>query len=242
MIFLFDDFGSSDIYVGQVKARLLHEAPDVAVVDLLHDAANYDVASAAHLLAAFSAQLPRDAVVQAVVDPGVGGERRAVALRADDRWYVAPDNGLLSVLAARARSATVYEIIWQPEVLSDSFHGRDLFAHVSAMLARGESWPGALVARPGLQVTLAASDLPRIIYIDHYGNAMTGLRGEGVPTHMGVEVAGRRLGYARVFEAAPEGAAFWYINSLGLVEIAVRRGSAVAQLGLQAGSALRVLG
>lgn len=236
MIFLFDDFGSADLYVGQVKSRLHAAAAGVPIVDLLHDAANFDVVSAAHLLAALSAQLPCGAVVQAVVDPGVGGPRRPVAMRADDRWYVGPDNGLLAVVAARAAHCVCHEITWRPPQLSATFHGRDLFAPVTARLAAGGKGDDMLTACAGLNVTQAAGDLARIIYVDHYGNAMSGLRGAAVAGARHLRVAGRRLLPVRIFDEAMPDEPFWYVNSLGLVEIAVRQGSAADRLGLLPGT------
>src|SRR5512140_3370099 len=96
-IFLFTDFGAADIYVGQVKAVLQQRASTVPVIDLLHDAPAFNVQASAHLLAALSLQLPPGSVALAVVDPGVGGVRDAVALLADGNWFIGPDNGLLSV-------------------------------------------------------------------------------------------------------------------------------------------------
>ena len=96
-IFVFTDFGSADIYAGQVRAVLQTHAPRQAVVDLLHDAPAFQVKASAHLLAALFLRLAGNSVTLAVVDPGVGGPREAVAVRADGRWLVGPDNGLLSV-------------------------------------------------------------------------------------------------------------------------------------------------
>lgn len=231
MIFLFDDFGTADLYVGQVKARLHAIAPSVPVVDLLHDAPNFDVVSAAHLLAALSLQLPRGVVVQAVVDPGVGGPRRAVAVQADKRWYVGPDNGLLAIVAARADQCAYHEIVWHPPRLSATFHGRDLFAPVTARIACGKDDTDTLATCTGLDIRLPADDLARIIYVDHYGNLMTGLRGTVLGTDSLLKVGGRLLRYARIFDEVMPGTPFWYVNSLGLVEIAVSRGSAAAMLG-----------
>ena len=152
MIFLFTDFGSADLYVGQVKAVLAAQAPRAPVIDLLNDAPPFNIRAGAHLLAALAARIPRGSVTLAVVDPGVGGAREAVAVRADGRWFVGPDNGLISVAAARAGTAQVYAIGWRPRRLSASFHGRDLFAPVAAMLARGRRKDGkareAATARP----------------------------------------------------------------------------------------------
>ena len=234
-IFLFTDFGAADIYVGQVKAVLALEAPGVAVIDLLHEAPAFNVRAAAHLLAALAAQIPVDSVTLAVVDPGVGGTRAAVALEADGRWFVGPDNGLMSVLAARAAKTSVWRITWEPQNLSSSFHGRDLFAPVAAALARGELPAGKAVRAERLQVEFGATDLGEIIYIDHYGNAYTGLRAHAVPRDTRVVAGGATLTYARVFSAAPPGGTFWYANSLGLVEIAGNGCSATAALGLAVG-------
>jgi S-adenosylmethionine hydrolase len=95
-IFLFTDFGAADIYVGQVKAVLAREAPANAIIDLLHEAPAFNVRAGAHLLAALASQIPAGSVTLAVVDPGVGGDRAAVALEVDGRWFVGPDNGLMS--------------------------------------------------------------------------------------------------------------------------------------------------
>lgn len=135
-IFLYTDFGSSDIYVGQVKSVLQNAAPASAVIDLLNDAPSFDIAAAAHLLAALAPQLPGGAITIAVVDPGVGSARDAIAVEADARWYVGPDNGLMSVIAARARESRCFSLRGMPAPQAASFHGRDLFAPAAAALAR----------------------------------------------------------------------------------------------------------
>ena len=109
-IFLYTDFGSADVYIGQVKAVLHAEAPGSPVIDLLNDAPDFDVAANAHLLAALAQRLPPAAVTLAVVDPGVGSPRGAVAVEAAGRWFVGPDNGLLSVVAARARGSRCFSL------------------------------------------------------------------------------------------------------------------------------------
>lgn len=104
MIVLFTDFGADDLYVGQVKAVLAHTAPGVPAIDLLHAAPNFDIESSAHLLAALYPKFSPGSVFFAVVDPGVGGARDAVVMVADGYWFVGPDNGLLSIIAARAQA------------------------------------------------------------------------------------------------------------------------------------------
>ncbi|MEM5404863.1 MULTISPECIES: SAM hydrolase/SAM-dependent halogenase family protein [Paraburkholderia] len=238
---LFTDFGADDIYVGQVRVALLqHAATGTSIIDVLHDAPNYDAQAGAHLLAALAPWYPPDCVFLAVVDPGVGSERDAVVLQADGQWFVGPDNGLLSVVAARAARTQTWRITWRPAALSASFHGRDLFAPMAAWLSRGELPADKLVETTGLRVQLAAGNVAEVIYVDHYGNALTGLRAGTVPGSARLDIADAVVDYARVFSEAMAGQAFWYENSIGLVEIAVNRGSAAAQLGVRVRDPVRV--
>jgi S-adenosylmethionine hydrolase len=231
-IFLYSDFGSADLYVGQLKSVLHSDSPASRVIDLLNDAPSFRVAPAAHLLAALVPRLPIPSVIIAVVDPGVGGSRAPVALEADGRWFVGPDNGLLSVVAARALSTRCFGLDWMPEPGSASFHGRDLFAPAAARIASGAADFAQQSAKPRLDIDLGSADLPRIIYIDHYGNAMTGMRAGCVDRNACLRVSRHTLRHARVFSAVPPGEAFWYENSIGLVEIAANRASAASLLGL----------
>lgn len=235
MILLFTDFGGHDIYVGQVKTVLAEHAPEARIIDLLHDAPDFNARAGAYLLAALSSRIPPLSVTLAIVDAGVGSARIPLVLQADDRWFVGPDNGLLSVIAARANQYRIWEIVWRPQHLSNSFHGRDLFAPIAAMLEKKEWWPAVLVERDGLDVAFQDAQLPEIIYIDHYGNAMTGLRADGVLHTAILQVGDRRLPHARVFSEVKTGELFWYENSIGLVEIAVNAGSAAKQLTLSLG-------
>jgi S-adenosylmethionine hydrolase len=237
MIFLFTDFGPADLYVGQVKTVLHQHAPRETVIDLLHDAPAFNVRAGAHLLAALAARLPKDSATLAVVDPGVGGAREPVAVAADGRWLVGPDNGLLSVAAARAKRCEAYAIGWRPESLSDSFHGRDLFAPVAAMLARGDR-KSAKLGKAALAVAFGADDLGEIVYVDHFGNLLTGLRAGNVPHARGLTINGRTVRHARVFSDVKPGELFWHENSLGLIELAANSASAQQVLGFKPGNRL----
>jgi len=176
-----------------------------------------------------------------VVDPGVGGERPAVIVEADRRWYVGPGDGLFELVLRRARKAQSFDITWRPRTLSASFHGRDLFAPVAAILARGDEPPGR--PRPDGADRRAdwRDDLAEIVYIDHYGNAMTGLRAAMLSPAAKLGVAGRVLERARTFGDRPPGAAFWYENSNGLAEMAVNQGRANRELGLSIGAAVAIV-
>jgi len=242
MIVLFTDFGAHDIYLAQVKAVLVQQAPrGTSIQDLLHTAPSFNARAGAHLLAALQAWFPAGSVFMAVVDPGVGGARDAIVLEADEKTYVGPDNGLLSVVAARAGRAHTWRILWRAQDQSASFHGRDVFAPIAASIAAGNLAKERLEHTPGLSVRFGADDLAEIIYVDHYGNALTGLRAGRVPLTAKVEVAGRRLDYARVFSEASSGSAFWYENSVRLVEIAVNGASAAQLMELRVGDSVAVV-
>ena len=229
-------------YVGQMKAVLTRLAPSVPIVDLFADAPCCNPRASAYLFAAYVAEFPLDTVFLAVVDPGVGDEqRRACIIRADGRWYVGPDNGLFNVLAKRARSLKWWDIIWRPINISNSFHGRDLFAPVAAKIARGEDPPGDPV--PGEERIIASwpDDLAEVVYIDHFGNAMTGLRASCLSPHNLLSISNKTIQYARTFSAVAEGEPFWYENANGLVEIAVNKGRAANVFGLDIGTPIEVL-
>ena len=238
MIVLFTDFGVRDPYVGQVKARLAEHAPTQQVVDLLHEVPDFNPHAGAHLLAALATGFPPGSVFLAVVDPGVGTPRAAVAVMAGGRWFVGPDNGLLSVVAARHADTRVWRIDWKPENLSSTFHGRDLFARVAADIARGEFPTDKLSPTDRLNVEFDAGDLARVIYLDHYGNAWTGVR--GVPTNARVSAAGELFKHSESFGFVGKGEGFWFINSVGLLELAVNRGSAADTFGLKVGDPVQV--
>lgn len=239
-IVLFTDFGSNDIYVGQVEAVLDRCAPGVRVIHLLHEAPAFDIEAAAHLLAALAPRLPEGQVFLGVVDPGVGSDRGAVVVRTDGRWFVGPDNGLFSVVAGRATTCECWQITGAPGPVAPSFHGRDLFAPLAATVATGNFPNDHVTPVAGLRVTLGNEDLARIVYIDHYGNAFTGLRAGGLAPEARLAVGGRTVRRARVFTDVAAGEPIWYENSIGLAEIAVNRGSAARALGLAVGDAVRV--
>jgi S-adenosylmethionine hydrolase len=234
-IVLFTDFGSQDLYLGQVKAVLAREAPGAGIIDLLNDVPAFNVRAAAHLLASLVPTFPQGSIFLSVVDPGVGGAREPIAMRAGGYRFVGPDNGLLSVFAARAAHTEAFRIVWRPQALSSSFHGRDLFAPVAACLEMATVPPGWLEPLEALSIGFGADDLPEIIYVDHYGNAMTGLRADATRRDGVLVASGRQISQAPVFSAVPPGTPFWYPNSLGLIEIAVNQGRAAEDLQLEIG-------
>jgi len=234
-IALVTDFGTSGPYVGQVKLRLSGLISHIPVIDLVSDLTAFRPDLAAYLLPALVRDVPARTLYLCVVDPGVGGDRAVLAVKADGKWYIGPDNGLLALIARRAKELQVLRLDWRPRELSGSFHGRDLFAPVAAMLCDGKV-PASTEIDPGEMVGKDwSNELSCLIYVDQYGNLMTGLRGPSLDPGAILQAGGLDLGFARTFCEVPCGQAFWYENAFGLVELAVNQGRAESLLGLGPG-------
>jgi S-adenosylmethionine hydrolase len=234
MIFLFTDFGLEGPYTGQLQAVLQQQAPGVPVITLFADLTPFDIQAAAYLLPAYTAGFPPGSVFLSVVDPGVGSARPGVVIRADGRWYVGPDEGLFAILTRRARRVECWELP-HPGDASPSFHGRDAFAPLAARLARDGSFGAGPVATLACARPEWPDELHRLVYIDRYGNAITGTRAMAVADTVTLRINGHALSRVQTFSSVSPGSAFWYANSSGLVEVAVNRGRADRQLGIAAG-------
>ncbi len=236
-IVLVTDFGGG-LYVGQMRARLDALLPATPVIDLVHDLPAFRPDLAACLLPALVRDLPDGTLYLCVVDPGVGGERAALLIQTDTGWFIGPDNGLLAPLVRRVTNARVWRIGWQPPVMSASFHGRDWFVPAAARLCQGLDLqltpldPEALVGAGWPTETSA------ILYVDHFGNLISGLNASGRDRQFWLQVGAERLPYARTFCEVAPGVPFWYENAFGLVEIAVNQGRADQSLGLTAGDSI----
>lgn len=243
MIWLYTDFGYDGPYVGQMTAVLARTAPGIPAVSLMHDAPTFRPQAAAYLLAALFERTEPGDVIMGVVDPGVGTERRAVVVDVDGRRLVGPDNGLFEMVVRRAADPEAVDrrlIAWRPPNLSNTFHGRDLFAPVAGMLAAGQAVETTGLDRLNPDAAAWPDVLPRIIYTDRFGNAMTGLGGDSIDHGARLKVADRTFRYARTFGDVLSGEAFWYVNAIGLVEIALNQGSAAHALGLDIGAEIEV--
>jgi S-adenosylmethionine hydrolase len=237
MLILVTDFGLEGPYIGQVQAVLQQQAPGIPLINLFSDLTPFAIQDAAYLLPAYAAGFPAGSVFLCVVDPGVGGRRPGVVVQADERWYVGPDEGLFALVTRRAHAIQSWRL---PEVAgaAPSFHGRDVFAPAAAYLARNRriitGWePCPVAARADWP-----NELPRVVYIDRFGNAITGVRAATVPPAACLSIAGRTLTQAPTFSAVAAGEPFWYANSSGLVEIAVNRGRADTLLGIEVGTVI----
>jgi len=247
------DYGLDDEFVGVCHGVIARIAPDVRVLDITHGIARHEVRSGALVLRRALAYMPAG-VHLAVVDPGVGSKRRAVALRCadeDGRLLVGPDNGLLTLAADRFGGvAEAVDLDRSPLALapvSASFHGRDVFAPVAAHLAAGTPLAGAGEALdPGGLVSL---DLPRaqvtseglvahVLHADHFGNVTLDaepedLEASGLRPGAAVTVNGVGAAHETTFADVPPGGLLLYEDSYGALSLAINRGSALDALGLE---------
>ena len=243
VITLLTDFGTADGYVAELKGVLLSSAPGSQLVDLSHDIAPHDVDAARLVVARYWRRFPVGTVHLVVVDPGVGSSRDAIAVSSDGRLLVGPDNGVLSP-ALLFPGALVVSLPVPPGA-APTFHGRDVFAPAAAALARGTSLKslGAPHHDPVIRRTPEAVREDggwlrgEVIVVDRFGNAVTNILG----VHGGeVRVGARDIPVKRTYEDVASGEAVALVGSSGLIEVAVRDGSAAAILGLGRGSVIRV--
>jgi hypothetical protein len=238
LIASFTDFGPTGPYQGQMAAVLASQAPNVPYITLMSDAPMFDAQASGILLASLCQEMPDNTLFLAVVDPGVGGSRRPLMIRTERSLFVGPDNGLLVPVVQRSDCCEIEVIRWRPERLSETFHGRDLFAPVAASLATGQAVEGSPLKPQEMVGFDSAYTGERIIYIDRYGNAVTGIGAKAIDEGEVLKIGGTALHYARTFDEVAVGQGFWYRNSMGLIEFAVNRGSAAELLDLEMGMAV----
>jgi hypothetical protein len=248
VVALTTDFGTGDVYVGQLKAVLLARAPGLAIVDLTHGVPPQDVLVGAFLLARSRAYFAPGTVHVVVVDPGVGSARRILVAWDAGQVFLAPDNGLLP--AALGADAEFRELDTRRFALPDAsrtFHGRDVFAPAAAALARGLApWDAgrALATGPVPGVLPRARPLApgrveaHVLFADRYGNLVL----DADPADLAgdlrawrAEVRGRSLEFRATYSGAGSGEALALVDSFGAIELAVRDGNAAASLGLTRG-------
>jgi S-adenosylmethionine hydrolase len=240
VITLLTDFGIRDSYVGEIRGRLLTLAPGAMLADITHDIAPADVPAGAYVLDRSWRAFPTGTIHLAVVDPGVGSERRGLALRAGGHFFVGPDNGLFTGLADSADGGVALPA---PAGAAATFHGRDVFAPAAAALATGVSLDALGAALHGDLVRLrrpqpvgdGASLIGEVVYIDRFGTLVTNLAAASGP----IEVAGTAVPLRRTFSDVASGELVAMPGSGGTIEIALRDGSATEQLGVSVGCRVR---
>ena len=231
MIVLLTDYGYLGPYVGQLKAKIYQYAPSATVIDLMHDLPAFNIDAAATIIPAITTNFPENTIFVCVVDPGVGSERKAVVIKADSNYYIGPDNGIFSYLNSICQNIKHWEIIWRPEKLSTSFHGRDLFIPIACKLHNTTLDFQADLKEYNQPTYLTQNSKPQIIYFDGFGNAITSINAT-ISKETKLTVGNTIISNASVFSDVPVGNCFWYKNSMGLVEIACNKTSAKQMLNL----------
>ncbi len=254
IITLTTDFGHADAYVGIMKGVILGICPNAALVDLCHEVRPQAILQAAYLLSTSYTFFPAHTVHLAVVDPGVGSHRRAIALQTESAFFVAPDNGLLSPILSTQTVRRTVELSNSSFHLpqgSATFHGRDIFAPVAAHLACGvpveqmgqELSPASLV-HMSLPEPHPLSDtlwLGEVIHIDRCGNLITSFKAPMPGEVRSIQVGALRVSHLdRTFSDVGPGEPVIYMGSSGHLEIAFRDDSAAARIGVDLGAPVRL--
>ena len=241
IITLTTDFGLRDPYVGIMKGVILGIAPEACLVDISHDVGPHDVAEGAFALASAFRYFPPGTVHLAIVDPGVGSERRPIAACDGRHMFVGPDNGLFSLCVDE--NAKMHHITNETHFLtpvSETFHGRDIFAPVAARLASGMALEAVgPPIRDFLQLTIG--DSPSVLYVDQFGNIVTSLRADDLSQKSALRISGTRIGsLCRTYAEGRPGELFMVVGSSGFIEVAMNRGSAAKRLEVTRGSEFEV--
>ncbi|MCS7287028.1 MAG: SAM-dependent chlorinase/fluorinase [Anaerolineae bacterium] len=254
VITLLTDFGLSDNFVGVMKGVILSINPTVTIVDITHEVPPQDILTAAFLLDASWPYFPPGSIHVAVVDPGVGTARRAIAVETTRAIFLAPDNGLLTPILKRGQVRRVISLnnprYWLPQV-SYTFHGRDIFAPTAAHISLGVPLEeiGIAIEDPILMDWPCPSKLPdgtivgHILHIDRFGNLITNLKAEDLKEGVVIRVADYQIqGLKKTFADVAIGEPVAYIGSTGYLEIAIRQGNAARTFNLRRGDKIYVEG
>ena len=257
MITLTTDFGTADWFVGAMKGVIFGLAPRAKVVDITHEIPGGDIRAGAFALAASCRFFPRKAIHVAIVDPGVGSRRTAIAVQTADYYFIGPDNGILSLALGKESIKSIHRLTNEKYFLqpvSRTFHGRDVFAPVAAHLCEGVAI--RKIGREQRFFTRLDWSGPRqsqgmlhgeVVYIDRFGNAITNIGGEALAQmkqfSLAIFAKQKRLCAVRDFyQAVSVGKVVGVMGSSGFLEIAVNGGSAAETFGFKVGDAVEVRG
>ena len=256
VITLTTDFGLQDYYVSAMKAVMLGIAPEVRLVDISHEIPSQDIMAGSWILNNSALLFPPGTVHTVVVDPGVGTDRKPIALKVEDQYFVGPDNGIFSLLTAEKEFKAVQlsnEKYWQSNP-SNTFHGRDIFAPGAAHLSQGVAleklgetledlvtyrWSVPIADKDGLE--------GMVIHIDKFGNLITNLpdtliddviKDKSVKIYVGNTILDEIV---TTFGSVTEGEPAAYIGSSGMLEIGINKGSAEKMLGVQKGAQISLI-
>ena len=255
-IILLSDFGTKDTYVASMKGVILSLFPQATIVDLSHEVEPQNVTQAAFLLDWTYAFYPTGSVFICVVDPGVGSKRRILAAKTPKGIFLAPDNGLLTLLLNNEKKyelRTVTNRAFFLNKVSSTFHGRDCFSPTGARLAKSPSLFSKLGPPTNHFVKLPTQDAKKekgkiqgkILFFDHFGNAFVNIQRSLFDSFTGkncVVIKGKRMGpVRRSYYEVNKGDAVAVFNSTNLLEIAVNQGSARDALKLKSGDTVEII-
>ncbi len=260
IITLLTDFGLQDHYVGSMKGVMLALNPELQLVDISHMIPPQDISAGAFALGQAAPCFPLGTIHLAVVDPGVGTERKAIIVSAGGHYFVAPDNGLLSYVLDAADEFSAYEITadhYFRKPVSSTFHGRDVFAPVAAWLSKdipAKQFGPRLENPVRLKIPMPVRVRDTLVQaavlaVDRFGNLITNLKPRDVPVYDSRDarackvLAGKREinVFRQTFSEGKPGELFMVPGSSGYLEIVVREGSAASELGLRSGSPIGVV-
>ncbi len=255
IITLTTDFGLRDSYVGAMKGVVLSIAPNAQLVDIAHEVPPHDIIHGAFVIAQAAPHFPKGTIHIGVIDPGVGSTRKPICVECDGQFFVGPDNGLFAIFAHATGRWRAYQLTnpkyFRPTI-SSTFHGRDIFAPVAAHLACGVAPKnfGPLLDHPKpLELPQLITEdnklTGEVIYIDHFGSAITNIRRNDLPRanvqHVSVQIDGTTItGLSQTYEDRASGESVALMGSADLLEIAIRDGNAADELDLQHGSQVTV--
>ena len=261
IVTLTTDFGLRDSYVAQMKGAIISIALRLTLIDVTHAISRHSIVQAAFVVSDVWRTFPDETAHIVVVDPGVGTDRRPIALQAFDQYFVGPDNGVFSrVIEEAEERGTGWKAValsnrdyWRTKDVSATFHGRDIFATAAAHLVNGTFLTnlGDTITDP-VRLVLPAPYRNddgihgEIVYIDGFGNCVTNIPASALPLP-GTEgvtatATARAFPYAVTYGRVADGAPVALIGSHGYLELAVRRGNAEQTLGLNVGTAVMVTG
>lgn len=229
------DFGLADHYVGSMKGVILDINPDCNIVDITHDIPKYDVTKAALVIRNFYRYFPKDAIHLVVVDPGVGGERKPIAIESDHGVFIGPDNGVFSFVLDEG--SKVFEITnkeFMLDHISSTFHGRDIFAPTAARLSLGAdiTKAGQELSSPTMldinkPIVTENGVVGEVVYEDSFGNLITNIPADLVGASSQVMIDGHIIDtVATSYNDVNAGDILAIVGSSGFLEISVNQGNA----------------
>src|SRR5258705_2116879 len=243
IVTLLTDFGTADSYVAEMKGVISTYTPSATLVDITHEVSPGDVRAAQYILGRTWILFPEGTIYVAVVDAGVGTDRRVLGATRFGRYFLAPDNGLLSFLSL---NATFISIPVVPEA-APTFHGRDVFAPAAGVLANGGSYEslGSAITDPlyvplPIATTVGDEVVGEVLHVDRFGTLISNISPSALKSGASIRVGGEDVGpLRRTFADVEPGAFVAFTGSGGTIEIAVRGGSAMRLLGLGVGAEVR---